>query len=105
MSEDSYSMSHLDEVQREYTAALSTPPSDHSSPHSPSEDSRARRGSNDSHDTVISSSTSTSEKKTEKRLGKDEKLAREKKITIYIDVYDIINLPMGKMINYQGLLH
>ena len=85
------------------TEALLTPPSDHSSPYSPSEDCRVRRGSNDSHDTVISSSISISStsdiKKREKRLGKDEKLAREKDITNYISVYDIINLPMGKMIS------
>ena len=34
--------------------------------------------------------------KREKRLGKDERLAREKGITQYITVSDIINLPMSK---------
>jgi len=34
--------------------------------------------------------------KREKRLGKDERLAREKGITQYITVSDIINLPMDE---------
>ena len=40
-------------------------------------------------------SSNGTEKKKRHREGKDEKLAREKGITRFISVNDIINLPMG----------
>ena len=64
--------------------------SDHTTDNLESCDSRR-----DSHD---SNSTSASASLKPKREGKDEKLARTKGITVYISVYDIINLPMGKEI-------
>ena len=64
-------------------------PSETSSPFSPSE----RRESKDSQDNLHNNA----EGRRRKREGKDEKLAREEGITEYISVYDIINLPMGKL--------
>ena len=66
--------------------------SDHTTDNLESCDSRR-----DSHD---SNSTSASASLKPKREGKDEKLARTKGITVYISVYDIINLPMGEKINF-----
>ena len=66
--------------------------SDHTTDNLESCDSRR-----DSHD---SNSTSASASLKPKREGKDEKLARTKGITVYISVYDIINLPMGEKIYF-----
>ena len=67
--------------------------SDHTTDNLESCDSRR-----DSHD---SNSTSASASLKPKREGKDEKLARTKGITVYISVYDIINLPMGEEIFFS----
>jgi len=64
-----------------------TTPSETSSSFSPSE----RRDSNDSQDVGRNLPTGKV-----KRLGKDEKLARQEGITEYITVDDIINLPMDE---------
>ena len=66
--------------------------SDHTTDNLESCDSRR-----DSHD---SNSTSASASLKPKREGKDEKLARTKGITVYISVYDIINLPMGEKVYF-----
>ena len=66
-----------------------TTPSETSSSFSPSE----RRDSNDSQDVGRNLPTGKV-----KRLGKDEKLARQEGITEYITVDDIINLPMGRFL-------
>ena len=73
-----------------------TPPSETSSPFSPSE----RRESRDSQDNLHNNA----EGRRRRREGKDEKLAREQGITEYISVYDIINLPVGRLL-IAGLLY
>jgi len=100
MSENNFGVREINREIDEYSSyRYTSTPSDSSSPsslHSPHEDNRTRRDSNDSRDTVTSSATSSTEMKREKRLGKDERLAREKGITKYINTDDIINLPMDE---------
>ena len=74
-----------------YRDSPPTPSSETSSLYSPVE----RRDSNDSQDIG-----STNSKGRQKREGKDEKLARKEGITEYISVDEIINLPMGNLIEF-----